>query len=143
MAKKKSFLPRKIAGVKVPKSVRRGRFGELLASQSGQAILAEAIVAAGAAVGAKKVADSPRAKRVVGAAAQRVQDAGHDVADKATAATGVLAYALGEAARSFAQALNRPDGGNGVPSDAAWTPDPPIEAESKKKPGPPSEAAAI
>ncbi|THD75131.1 MAG: hypothetical protein E7812_17835 [Phenylobacterium sp.] len=44
MTKKiKSFLPKKIAGVKVPKSVRRGRFGELLASPTGQALIAEAV----------------------------------------------------------------------------------------------------
>jgi hypothetical protein len=141
--KKKSFLPKKIAGVKVPKSVRKGRFGELLASQRGRAILAEAMLAAGAVVGAKKAADSPKAKSFVGAAAERVQDAGHEVTDKTSAATGVLAYALGEAARSFAQALNRPDGANAAPPEAAWTTDPLIEPESKKKPGPSPEAAAI
>ena len=40
---KKSFLPKKIAGVKVPKKARKGRFGELLASPSGQAAIAEAV----------------------------------------------------------------------------------------------------
>ena len=44
MSKKaRSFLPKKIAGVKVPKSVRKGRFGELLASPTGQALIAEAV----------------------------------------------------------------------------------------------------
>ena len=41
--KTRSFLPKKIAGVKVPKSVRKGRFGELLASPTGQALIAEAV----------------------------------------------------------------------------------------------------
>ena len=43
MAKKKNFLPKKIAGVKVPKAARKGRFGELLASPAGQSALAEAV----------------------------------------------------------------------------------------------------
>lgn len=44
MAKKnKSFLPKRIAGVKVPKSVRKGRFGELMASPAGLAAIAEAL----------------------------------------------------------------------------------------------------
>lgn len=44
--KNKSFLPKKIAGVKVPKSVRRGPLGELIASPTGPALIAEAVMAA-------------------------------------------------------------------------------------------------
>jgi hypothetical protein len=40
--KSRSFLPKRIAGVKVPKKARKGRFGELLVSPSGQAAIAEA-----------------------------------------------------------------------------------------------------
>ena len=47
MAKKsKSFLPKKIAGVKVPKAVRKGPLGELIASPEGPALLAEAVMVA-------------------------------------------------------------------------------------------------
>jgi hypothetical protein len=43
MAKKsRNVLPKRIAGVKVPKKARKGRFGELLVSPSGQAAIAEA-----------------------------------------------------------------------------------------------------
>lgn len=40
---KKNFLPKTIAGVKVPKKVRKGPFGELLASPDGAAKVAEAV----------------------------------------------------------------------------------------------------
>lgn len=47
MAKKnQSFLPKKIAGVKVPKSVRKGPLGELIASPAGPALIAEAVMVA-------------------------------------------------------------------------------------------------
>jgi hypothetical protein len=36
-------IPKRIAGVKVPKKVRKGPFGELLASRTGQAVIAQAI----------------------------------------------------------------------------------------------------
>jgi hypothetical protein len=47
MAKKnQNFLPKRIAGVKVPKSVRKGPLGELIASPAGPALIAEAVMAA-------------------------------------------------------------------------------------------------
>ena len=47
MTKKiQTFLPKRIAGVKVPKSVRRGPLGELIASAEGPALLAEAVMIA-------------------------------------------------------------------------------------------------
>jgi hypothetical protein len=41
-----SYLPKRIAGVKVPKSVRKGPLGELIASPEGPALLAEAVMIA-------------------------------------------------------------------------------------------------
>lgn len=46
--KTRSYLPKRIAGVKVPKSVRKGRLGELLASPEGPALLADALRGFGA-----------------------------------------------------------------------------------------------
>jgi uncharacterized protein YjbJ (UPF0337 family) len=148
MAKKKGkdFLPKKIAGVKVPKKVRQGRFGELLASPTGQKVIAEALVAAGAVAAAAKAKDQPAVKRAAGKAkdklgevTDRVKGAG-DGAGQATAdTTGALAYAIGEAARSFADALRRR--GPRDDADTIWTPpETPsyeaagAEADSKKQP---------
>lgn len=54
--KTKSVIPKRIAGVKVPKKVRYGPFGELLASKTGQAVIAKAIL------GAEAEAAAPKAK---------------------------------------------------------------------------------
>ena len=66
----KGLLPKRIAGVKVPRAVRKGRFGELLASQTGQALIAEALMGAVALGAAKKASDSPKARGAVHDAAQ-------------------------------------------------------------------------
>jgi len=59
MAKKTSYLPKKIAGVKVPKSVRKGPLGELIASPAGPALLAEAVMIARA----KQIKEDAASKR--------------------------------------------------------------------------------
>ncbi len=88
--KSKPFLPKRIAGVKVPKSVRKGPLGQLLASRTGQALLGEAIVTAGA----------------VDVANQRKYDVRrHDSQDMGPIGP-TIAYALGEAARAYVRSLN-------------------------------------
>jgi hypothetical protein len=124
--KSKSLLPKRIAGVKVPKAVRKGRFGELLASKTGQALIAEALMAAGGVAAAKKASDSPEARSFVHDAAETVRRAGDTDKVDAGSARDVLAYALGEAARSFADALRQGPNGhdaNGHDTPAEETPD--------------------
>ena len=70
--KKRALLPRKIAGVKVPRKARKGRFAELLASPTGQKLIAEAILAGGVAVVGKLAAKSPKARKAAGAAKDKV-----------------------------------------------------------------------
>jgi hypothetical protein len=112
--------------------VRKGRFGELLASPAGQALLAEAVMAVGAVAGAKKVAEAPQARETLKAAAGKVRDAAADAGKSTTAASGVLAYALGEAARSFTEALHRQSDETSTASADDWA-DPSGDG-SKKKP---------
>ncbi|MDB5442088.1 MAG: hypothetical protein JWP86_2625 [Phenylobacterium sp.] len=57
--KNKGFLPKRIAGVKVPKSVRNGPLGELIASSAGPALIAEAVMVARA----KQIKDDVESKR--------------------------------------------------------------------------------
>lgn len=121
--KKKAHLPKRIAGVKVPKSVRKGRLGELLASPTGQALIAEAVVAAGAMGAARKAKNSPKVRHFMHDAGERVHHAGDrlhhgDARQEAGAMGATLAYALGEAARSFADALHGRDGGHEPDKDA-------------------------
>lgn len=102
MAKKsKSLLPKRIGKVKVRKSVRKGALADLLASKTGQALIAEAVLAVGALAGAKlaknrKVRGAVATARVKGVRASR----------DATAASATLTYALGEAVRTFSDALH-------------------------------------
>lgn len=151
--KKKAFLPKKIAGVKVPKKVRQGRFGELLASPTGQKVIAEAIMAAGAAIGAKKAADHPKVRQLAKDAKDKVADAAGGASDGALGLTaqagttsGAIAYALGEAARTFTEALRR--GGAAEPRSfsqgeqsaayAGFATDQAGEGASEKQPSAPS-----
>jgi len=127
-AKGASALPKRIAGVKVPKAVRRGRFADLLASRQGQALIAEAILGAGAIAAGLKAKDDPKVRRVAKDAKDSVVHAGDEAASGVGMASTTLAYALAEGARAFAEALRR--GGPAEPrsftADAeaeAWTPD--------------------
>ncbi|MBW8302675.1 MAG: hypothetical protein K0M78_01745, partial [Brevundimonas sp.] len=70
MAKKKSVLPKRIGGVKVPRALRKGRTGRFLASPLGVALMSDAIAAgvyalgkkqAGAGSATRKFADHPLA----------------------------------------------------------------------------------
>jgi hypothetical protein len=48
MAKKRKMkLPKRIAGVKIPKGIRKGPIGHFLSSSGGQLVIAEALLAAG------------------------------------------------------------------------------------------------
>lgn len=127
-AKSAAALPKRIAGVKVPKAVRRGRFADLLASRQGQALIAEAILGAGAVAAGLKAKDDPKVRRVAKDAKDSLVNAGDDAVTGVGAAGATLAYALAEGARAFAEALRR--GGAAEPrsfsADAeaeAWTPD--------------------
>jgi len=127
--KSKSFLPKKIGGVKVPRSVRKGRFGELLASKTGQALIAEAMLGAGAVAAGLKAKDSPKVRHAVHDAKEKLAHAGDGAGRDLHLAGGGLAYALGEAAKSFAEALRRHEAGHEPRSfaradeaEAAWQP---------------------
>jgi len=119
MAKKNKFLPKRIGGVKVPKRIRKSGMGQFLASPAGQALIAQAVVAAGAVAGAKKVQDSPKAREALAEVGRDLKQMGADTGAQANAATSTLAYALGEAARSFADALHHNGDGKDGP---AWAP---------------------
>ncbi len=126
--KSKGAIPKKIAGVKVPKRARKGRFAALLASREGQAMIAKAIVGAGALAAGVKAKNSPKVRKGLHDAKTTVAHGAEAATGKTATATVALAFALGEAARSFADALRHGEGNSGrdAPrSDAepAWTPD--------------------
>jgi hypothetical protein len=121
-------LPKKIAGVKIPKSVRKGAIPDFLGSKTGQKLIAEVVTAAVGAVLVKKQAEPGSATRKT---ARKAKEAVEDAADNTPAASslgaGSLAFAISEAGRAFRDALQ----GSPVPAppeppeppDADWPAD--------------------
>jgi len=108
---KKTNVPKTIAGVKLPKPLRRG-LRELAATQTGRDALTEALDAAGAALAA--AAEDKRAD-------------GAQPARKAGDGRAAAAQALQEAARSFTETLRR-KAAQAAPSPAPAPSGPPPSA---------------
>jgi len=89
-------LPKRIAGVKLPKATRKGPIADFLNSSGGQVLLAEALVLAAGVFGARRVA----------AQAGAPWDPGmrEHIAD----ASARLAHASREALQAFRAALSEP-----------------------------------
>ncbi|MGP1609903.1 MAG: hypothetical protein ACTS5G_04275 [Burkholderiales bacterium] len=98
-------LPKRIAGVKIPKVIRKGPIGEFLQSSAGQLVIAETLLAAAAAFTAAKADTS------VGDAVRHPVDkarrAGQAMADAGANETDRLAHAFREAGRAFREALHQ------------------------------------
>ena len=124
--KAKGLIPRKIAGVKVPKSVRKGRFGQLLTSKTGQALIAQAILGASAVAAGVKAKDSPKIRKFAADAKRKVEDTGQNATNNLADAGATVAYAFGQAARTFVAALQQDENrsfARADDADTAWTPD--------------------
>jgi hypothetical protein len=118
-AARKIHVPKRIAGVKVPKPIRKGPVADFIGSQSGQALAAEILVVVGAALLAKRndpdsaigqFLQNPMGHlRAAGqSAAARAGDAKASVQDDA----GRLVHALSEAIQAFRTAMG--PNGNGA-----------------------------
>lgn len=97
---KKTKIPKKIAGVKVPKALRRG-LRDLAASQTGRAALVEALAAADAALTPPKTAEAAGSDAKAPSARARKK--------QATDAQATTVAALEDGARAFTEALRRPE----------------------------------
>jgi len=112
MAKKRNKIsvPKRLAGVKIPKAVRRGLKG-LAASQSGKAVIAEALVAAGAALVAAEAQPDSKARRAIREKAPAAKGAARKAAGGVTATAlesrAALGVAFEEATRMFTDTLRR------------------------------------
>jgi hypothetical protein len=100
-SKKDTGVPKKVAGVKVPKAVREsGSLSTLFNSALGREILADALIAAAGAAAAALTRTRP-----VKQAGQAVADAGSQAAsstsDAVQTAAGAVATVVGEAAKTF------------------------------------------
>ena len=54
-SKRKMKLPKRIAGIKIPKGIRKGPIGNFLSSSGGQLVIAEALLAAGGFYAARRL----------------------------------------------------------------------------------------
>ena len=109
MGKKKSkTLPKRFAGVKIPKAVRKGPVGQFLASKAGKAILAETLMLAGAGLAATQGKEDSATRRMADEAGFRLQGAGKKLkragAGGASEAAALLAGALTDAAQRLSSA---------------------------------------
>ena len=137
MSKSRIKITKRIAGVKIPKAIRKGPINDFMNSSAGQVLLAEAVMAA-AGVFAVKGVNGEGAGEVLSHPADSLQRAGqklggHAGDSQATVArsTARLQFALAEAVRAFRAALADP---SGMP--AMGEPPPVIESEpeaGKKK----------
>jgi hypothetical protein len=105
MAKSRIKVPKHVAGVKIPKAVRKGPVMDFVNSKAGRVLIAQALTAAIGVLAYKQVNTEPRA---------RVRDKVKNGADETTDAlkrnTARLSFAFGEAVTAFRTALNQPAG---------------------------------
>lgn len=121
MAKKmKKALPKRVAGVKLPKPLRRG-VRQFLKTQHGRTLAMEAVAATAAlAAGGKHAAK--HAPKLSGDA---------DPVGAASSMASAFSYALGEGVRSFTEALQQ--GKARADAKAAWPAVEPEDGGAKKK----------
>jgi hypothetical protein len=99
--KLKIKVPKRVAGVKIPKTVRKGPVLDFVNSTAGRVLIAQALTAA-VGVFAVKHSDSPTA--------ERIKSGARSAEEKLKENTARLGYAFGEAVRAFREALGDPAG---------------------------------
>ena len=102
-------LPKRIAGVKVPKALRRSAFSDFVMSPIGQMLVAEVIYHAGARF-AGKTADAAAdaaddAPRVLKKGARKAGHVAEDVTGLAVGGTAAMSRAVGAAVEAFMASL--------------------------------------
>ena len=138
-------LPKRIAGVKIPKRDRKGPILDFLNSSGGQVVVAEALLLAARSYASKHV--SPQSPLDHGGKSSGEEGQGScasgkakakDVGNGAPAASAQLAHAFDEAMRAFRAALNAPmqrAHAATIDDDVAPARVEPLEPELQKKKG--------
>jgi hypothetical protein len=83
MAKSKALLPKRVAGFKVPKTLRRGKFAKFLASPAGAAVMVAAIDHISEAALTRDSTGTTGVRRAFRAGVDKVRHTTHDVAENA------------------------------------------------------------
>ena len=125
MAKKlKVKLPKRIAGMKIPKAVRKGPIGDFLNSSGGQIILAQALVAAAGVFAASRTEPDSRAGDALRHPVENARAAARAAKRQGREQAARLSFALKEASLAFRTAMEQ----GPPPNEAEWTKDA-LEAE--------------
>jgi hypothetical protein len=146
MAKKlKIKLPKRVAGVKIPKSVRKGPIGQFLNSGAGQIVIAEALVAAAGALAVSKTDSESRVGNLVHHPVDTTRRVGRGAARASADQAERLSYALREGARAFRAAMETGprDESWHEPTSAEMEPAVTSEAPAKKKQVPPRSEPSV
>jgi hypothetical protein len=113
--KLKVKIPKRVAGIKIPKAVRKGVFRDFLDSAAGQVLIAEALVVLGGALGGKRTGSSSRLAQVPADPVEELHDPSgaarsglsHEEAS-IHRESARLSLAFKEAIRAFRAALEEP-----------------------------------
>jgi hypothetical protein len=97
-------VPKRLAGVKIPKAVRKGPVMEFVNSKAGRMLIAEALTAAIGVLAVKQASPETRDEAV-----DKVKGTARDTRDAVARSTARLSYAFGEAITAFRTALAAPD----------------------------------
>lgn len=107
-------LPKRVAGVKIPKTIRKGPVADFINSSAGKLLIAEALIAVIGLFAAKHV-DGAAASDTLKNPGDAVKRIGRNMAARGedaqvalTRSTARLQFALGEAVRAFREALAEP-----------------------------------
>jgi hypothetical protein len=99
-SKTKIKVPKRVAGVKIPKAVRKGPVLQFVNSSAGRLLVAEALTAA---VGLFAY------QRSQGENGKGIADTARNAEEMLKQNTARLTFAFGEAVRAFREALTQPD----------------------------------
>jgi hypothetical protein len=144
--KLKIKLPKRVAGVKIPKSVRKGPVGQFLNSGAGQILIAEALVAAAGTLAVSRDDEDSRIGDAIRHPVDTTRRVGRRAANAGADQAARMSYALREAARAFRDAMESgpmdagsreeawPERSAGAEVQPAITPGAPSESAAKKKP---------
>jgi hypothetical protein len=123
---KRLKVPKRVAGVKIPKAIRKGPVGDFLNSSAGQLLLAEVLLAAGGILAGRRVDEHSDLGELLHHPGRGMKAASRALSGRGDAAKGEvqdnsarLAHAFNEAVRAFRAALHEDDSARQAPGQDA------------------------
>jgi hypothetical protein len=124
-------IPRKLAGVKIPKTLRKGPVGQFVNSPAGQLLIAEAIAVGIAALAARRTATGERAGAVL---AHRAAEFGAQTRESMIDTSHRFAAAMRAGLTAFRQTLDEESGADGAVDGASVSRASEEDLSPKKRP---------